>query len=243
MSPSFTTSPLTRSLACPCGPALRFIADGVQYRSDIAGQVVTGALTYADAGVSIETGDSLVTRIKPLCKATKRNGCSALIGGFGGVFDIKEVGYTDPILISGTDGVGTKLEVAKMIKKHDTIGIDLVAMCVNDILAHGAEPLFFLDYFATGKLTVDQAADVVVGIAEGCLQSGCALVGGETAEMPGMYKPGDYDVAGFCVGAVERSLMMPRSDEIKPGDAVIGIGSSGVRCRGTLLISTVPYLP
>eukprot|EP00040_Diaphanoeca_grandis_P034929 m.218234 g.218234 ORF g.218234 m.218234 type:complete len:1005 (-) comp33261_c1_seq1:160-3174(-) len=218
-------------------PVIQF--EGAQHRTDIAGQVRQKTLTYADAGVSIHAGDSLVDRIKPVCKATKRTGCTAVIGGFGGVFDLKAVGYTDPLLISGTDGVGTKLEIAKLVNKHDTIGIDLVAMCVNDILAHGAEPLFFLDYFATGKLSVDQAADVVKGITAGCTLSGCALIGGETAEMPGLYQPGDYDVAGFSVGAVERAMMLPRSSEIKAGDVVIGLGSSGVHSNGFSLVRRV----
>ena len=167
-------------------------------------------LTYAQAGVDIDAGEALVERIKPLARATRRPGSDAGLGGFGALFDLKAAGYVDPLLVSTTDGVGTKLKVAAETGLHGTVGIDLVAMCVNDLLAQGAEPLLFLDYFATGQLDVSQAETVVAGIAEGCRQAGCALVGGETAEMPGMYAAGDYDLAGFSVGAVERTGVLPR---------------------------------
>lgn len=196
------------------------------------------AITYKQAGVDIDAGEALVDRIKPLAKATKRAGSMDSIGGFGALFDLKKTGYKDPLLISCTDGVGTKLKIAQEIGKHDTIGIDLVAMCVNDLVVQGGEPLFFLDYFATGKLSVDVAAQVIKGIAKGCKDSGCALVGGETAEMPGMYKPGEYDLAGFSVGVVERKDALPRKD-IKAGDVLIGLASSGVHSNGFSLVRKV----
>ena len=195
-------------------------------------------LTYADAGVDIEAGNDLVDRIKPLAKATSRAGVMGGLGGFGGLFDLKETSYEDPVLVSATDGVGTKLKIAQSVGKHDTIGIDLVAMCVNDLIVQGAEPLFFLDYFATGELSVDEAAQVVSGIAEGCKQSGCALLGGETAEMPGMYGKGEYDLAGFAVGAVERDAMLPAAG-ITNGDIILGLASNGLHSNGFSLVRKV----
>lgn len=195
----------------------------------------TQGATYQQAGVDIDAGNALVERIKPLARATKRSGVVDDLGGFGALFDPKKAGYTDPLLVSSTDGVGTKLKIAQAADKHDTIGIDLVAMCVNDLVVQGAEPLFFLDYFATGKLSVDTAADVIKGIAEGCKQANCALIGGETAEMPGMYAPGEYDLAGFTVGAVERDKLLP-SGNLQAGDVVLGLASSGVHSNGFSLV-------
>jgi phosphoribosylaminoimidazole synthetase len=196
-------------------------------------------LTYADAGVDIDAGAALVERIKPLAKSTRRPGAEPSLGGFGALFDLKAAGYADPLLVTTTDGVGTKLKVAIETGRHDTVGIDLVAMCVNDLLAQGAEPLMFLDYFATAKLNVEAAAAVVAGIAEGCRQAGCALVGGETAEMPGMYAPGDYDMAGFCVGAVDRDKVLPRLADQKAGDVLVALGSSGPHSNGYSLIRRI----
>ena len=196
-------------------------------------------LTYAQAGVSIDAGAELVERIKPLAKSTRRSGSEPSLGGFGALFDLKAAGYDDPLLVTTTDGVGTKLKVAIETGIHDTVGIDLVGMCVNDLLAQGAEPLMFLDYYATGKLDVDAAAAVVAGIAEGCRQANCALVGGETAEMPGMYAQGDYDMAGFCVGAVDRDKVLPRLGDQRAGDILVGIGSSGPHSNGYSLIRRI----
>jgi phosphoribosylformylglycinamidine cyclo-ligase len=195
-------------------------------------------LTYADSGVDIDAGNRLIDMIKPLVRATARPGADAEIGGFGGLFDLRAAGFTDPVLVAATDGVGTKLKIAVETGLHDGIGIDLVAMSVNDLVVQGAEPLFFLAYFACGKLDPEAAAAIVAGIAEGCRESGCALIGGETAEMPGLYKDGDYDLGGFAVGAAERGTLLPRPD-IEAGDAVIGLASSGVHSNGFSLVRKI----
>jgi phosphoribosylformylglycinamidine cyclo-ligase len=196
-------------------------------------------LTYKDAGVDIDAGDALVDRIAPAAKATARPGADAALGGFGGLFDLKAAGFKDPLLVASTDGVGTKVKLAIEAKRFDTIGQDLVAMCVNDIVVQGAEPLFFLDYYATAALNVDEAACVVQGIARACKESGCALIGGETAEMPGLYAKGDFDLAGFAVGAVERGAVLPKTETMRAGDVLIGIASSGVHSNGYSLVRKV----
>jgi phosphoribosylformylglycinamidine cyclo-ligase len=199
---------------------------------------VEDGLTYADAGVDIDAGNALVERLKALVRATRRPGADAEIGGFGGLFDLKAAGFVDPVLVAANDGVGTKLKIAIETGFHDTIGIDLVAMSVNDVVVQGAEPLFFLDYFACGKLSADTAYEVVKGIATGCMEAGCALVGGETAEMPGMYADGDYDLAGFAVGAAERGRLLPRRD-VKAGDVLLALASSGVHSNGFSLVRRI----
>jgi len=198
-------------------------------------------LTYSDAGVDIDAGNLMVEKIKPAVRSTRRPGADGEIGGFGGLFDLKAAGFTDPILVAANDGVGTKLKIAIDANFHDTVGIDLVAMCVNDLVVQGAEPLLFLDYFATGKLDPDQGAAIVSGIAAGCREAGCALIGGETAEMPGMYSDGDYDLAGFAVGAAERGQLLPVGD-IASGDVILGLTSSGVHSNGFSLVRKIVAL-
>ena len=195
-------------------------------------------LTYAQAGVDIDAGNALVEKIKPMVRSTRRPGADGEIGGFGGLFDLKAAGFTDPILVAANDGVGTKLKVAIEAGIHDTVGIDLVAMCVNDLVVQGAEPLLFLDYFETGKIDTQKGAALVSGIHEGCSQAGCALIGGETAEMPGMYRDGDYDLAGFAVGAAERGQLLPTDDMVE-GDVILGLASSGVHSNGFSLVRRI----
>lgn len=196
------------------------------------------SLSYKDAGVDIDAGNQLVDAIKPLAKSTNRLGANVDLGGFGGLFDLKAIGMKDPVLVAANDGVGTKLKIAFEAEIHNTVGIDLVAMCANDLVVQGAEPLFFLDYFATGKLELGVAEQVIAGIAEGCIQAGAALIGGETAEMPGMYSEGEYDLAGFCVGAVERDKILPTKD-IGVGDVILGLKSNGVHSNGFSLVRKI----
>ena len=198
------------------------------------GEIGKNGMTYADAGVDIDAGNALVERIKPAAKRTDRAGVMAGLGGFGALFDLKAAGFVDPVLVAATDGVGTKLRIAIDTGLVDGVGIDLVAMCVNDLVCQGAEPLFFLDYFATGTLETDQAARIIEGIAEGCVRSGCALIGGETAEMPGMYIDGDFDLGGFAVGAMERGATLPQG--VAPGDVLLGLASNGVHSNGYSLV-------
>ncbi|XP_064642263.1 trifunctional purine biosynthetic protein adenosine-3-like [Lineus longissimus] len=218
--------------------------DGCYYRKDIGYRAILRSsrgvrLSYKDSGVDISAGDSLVQAIKPVARSTSRPGCQVDLGMFGGMFDLKAAGYEDPLLVSGTDGVGTKLKIAQVCGIHNTVGIDLVAMCVNDVLAHNAEPLFFLDYFACGELDVWNARGVIEGVAEGCQLAGCALLGGETAEMPGMYPPGEFDLAGFTVGAVGKNQLLPKIDDITKDDVIIGIASSGVHSNGLSLVRKI----
>src|SRR5450432_3758305 len=196
-------------------------------------------LTYKDAGVDIDAGEALVARIAPAARATRRPGADADLGGFGGLFDLKAAAFADPVLVAATDGVGTKLKIAIETGLFGGIGQDLVAMCVNDLVVQGAEPLFFLDYYASGKLDVETAATVIEGIARACKDSGCALIGGETAEMPGLYAKGDFDLAGFAVGAVERDAILPKTANMKAGDVLIGVASSGVHSNGYSLVRKV----
>jgi phosphoribosylformylglycinamidine cyclo-ligase len=231
--------------ACTPLPAVpiasaKYLSHDEPWRTSMS-QSGKNGLTYSDAGVDIDAGNLMVEKIKPHVRSTRRPGADGEIGGFGGLFDLKAAGFTDPVLVAANDGVGTKLKIAIDANKHDTVGIDLVAMCVNDLVVQGAEPLFFLDYFATGKLDPDQGAAIVAGIAAGCRESGCALIGGETAEMPGMYSGGDYDLAGFAVGAAERGQLLPAGD-ISEGDVILGLASSGVHSNGYSLVRKIVTL-
>jgi phosphoribosylformylglycinamidine cyclo-ligase len=217
-------------------PEIRRNQPQTQWKSGMTDR--KNGLTYADSGVDIDAGNRLVDLIKPMVRATARPGAEAEIGGFGGLFDLKAAGFKDPVLVAATDGVGTKVKIAIETGRHETIGIDLVAMSVNDLVVQGAEPLFFLDYFACGKLDPQMGAAVVAGVSAGCRDAGCALIGGETAEMPGVYQGGDYDLAGFAVGAAERGTLLPRAD-ITAGDVIIGIASSGVHSNGYSLVRKV----
>ncbi len=231
-------------------PKSQFVAEdqdafcGVYPDFILNGQIdmtLKNGLTYADSGVDIDAGNAMVERIKPLVRATRRPGANAEIGGFGGLFDLKAAGFIDPILVGANDGVGTKVKIAIESGLHETIGTDLVAMCVNDLIVQGAEPLFFLDYYATGKLEPRVGADIIAGIAQGCIAAGAALIGGETAEMPGLYAEGDYDLAGFAVGAVERGALLPK-DTLTPGDVVFGLPASGVHSNGFSLVRKIVAL-
>jgi phosphoribosylformylglycinamidine cyclo-ligase len=224
------TGGASSSLACDAGPA---------YYGSAQMSSTPPPLTYKNAGVDIDAGDALVERIAPAAKATARPGSDASLGGFGGLFDLKAAGFRDPVLVASTDGVGTKLKLAIAAKKFGTIGQDLVAMCVNDIVVQGAEPLFFLDYYATAALNIDEAAEVIEGIARACKLCGCALIGGETAEMPGLYAKGDFDLAGFAVGAVERASILPKKELMHAGDVLIGVASSGVHSNGFSLVRKI----
>ncbi|KAF5385459.1 hypothetical protein D9757_005427 [Collybiopsis confluens] len=235
---SFEGKTFRRDIAHRCGPSSISLAYNSPGCRALNVPASGKGLTYAQAGVSVDAGNSLIEAIKPFVRSTRRTGADAEIGGFGGVFDLKATGYSDPVLVSGTDGVGTKLRVAVDASIHDTVGIDLVAMSVNDLLVQGAEPLYFLDYYGCSKLDVSVASQVIKGIAEGCRQANCALIGGETAEMPGMYKTGDYDLAGFAVGAVERNQILP-ANNVAPGDVLLGVASSGLHSNGFSLVRKV----